>query len=59
MIRSMMVRCGAEFSFGDLAPGRYEIRLLLKDGGAPVAQEEAVVTDRNLERNFAAAHATP
>lgn len=59
MIRSMLVRCGAEFTFGDLTPGRYEISLLAKDGGDPVAREEAVVTDRDLQRDFPASRATP
>jgi hypothetical protein len=59
MIRSMIVRCGADFTFGDLSPGRYEVSLLPKDGGGPVAKEEAVIVDRNLQRDFPLAQATP
>jgi len=59
MIRSTLVRCGAEFTFGDLTPGRYEISLLPKDGGDAVAKQEAIVTDRNLQKDFPEVHATP
>jgi hypothetical protein len=59
MIRSTLVRCGAEFTFGDLTPGHYEISLLPKNGGDAVAKQEAVVTDRNLQKDFPATHATP
>ncbi len=59
MIRSILIGCGAEFTFGDLAPGRYQISLLPKDGGDAVARQEAVVTDRDLQKDFPEFHATP
>jgi hypothetical protein len=59
MLRSMLIRCGAEFTFGDLAPGHYQISLLPKDGGDAVARQEAVVTDRDLQKDFPEVHATP
>jgi hypothetical protein len=59
MLRSMLIRCGAEFTFGGLAPGRYQISLLPKDGGDPVAGQEALITDRDLEKDFPEVHATP
>jgi hypothetical protein len=58
MLRSMLIRCGAEFTFGDRAPGRYQISLMPKDGGDAVARQEAVVTDRDLQKDFPEAHAT-
>lgn len=51
-VRSILTYCGAEFTFGDLAPGRYQIALLPKDGGDAIAKQEAVVTDRDLQRDF-------
>jgi len=59
MLRSVLIRCGAEFTFGDLTPGRYQISLLPKDGGEAVARQEAVVTDRDLQKDFPEVHATP
>jgi hypothetical protein len=59
VLRSTVVRCGTEFLLGDLAPGRYEISLLPQDGGDPVAHEDVIVTDRNLQRDFPPAQATP
>jgi hypothetical protein len=59
MIRSMLIRCGAEFTFSGLAPRHYQINLLPKDGGEAVASEEAVVTDRDLQKDFPEVHATP
>lgn len=56
MLRSMLVRCGSEFAFAGLNPGSYEISLLPKDGGDAVAKEEAIVTDRNLQKDFPAVH---
>ena len=49
---SMVVRCGAEFAFVDLAPGRYQISLLPKDPGQAASQQELVVTDRNLQTDL-------
>jgi hypothetical protein len=59
MIRSMLIRCGAEFTFGDLAPGRYQISLVPKDGADAVARQEAIVIDRDLQKDFPEVHATP
>ncbi len=59
MLRTMLIRCGAEFTFGDLAPGHYQISLLLKDGGDIVARQEAIVTDGDLQKDFPEVHATP
>jgi hypothetical protein len=59
MLRSMLIRCGAEFTFGNLTPGRYQISLLPKDGGEAVARQEAVITDRDLQKDFPEIHATP
>ena len=62
MIRSMMVRCGAEFNFEDLAPGRYELALLPNDGkgdGDAIARQDAIITDSNLQKNFPMENATP
>ncbi len=56
MLRSMPVRCGSEFAFAGLNPGSYEISLLPKDGGDAVAKEEAIVKDRNLQKDFSAVH---
>jgi len=50
--RTTLVHCGAEYVFADLAPGRYQISLLPKDGGEALRREEVVVTDSNLQRNF-------
>ncbi len=59
ILRSMLIRCGDEFNFGDLAPGRYQISLLPRDGGDPVAGQEALITDRDLQKDFPEVHATP
>jgi hypothetical protein len=57
--RTMLVRCGAEFVFADLAPGRYQISLLPNDGGKALRREEVVVTDGDLQRNFGTEQAHP
>ena len=59
MLRTMLIRCGDEFTFGDLEPGHYQISLLPKDGGDAVAKQDAVVTDRDLQKDFPEVHATP
>lgn len=59
MLRSMVIRCGAEFSFGDLPPGRYQISLLPEDGSEAVARQEAVITNSDLRKDFPEVHATP
>jgi hypothetical protein len=51
-LRSMVVGCGAEFAFQDLAPGRYQISLLPKEPGEAAFKEDLVVTDRDLQRDL-------
>ena len=50
--RSMMVRCGANYVFQDLKPGRYQISLLRKDQDEAGLREEVIVTDRNQQRDL-------
>jgi hypothetical protein len=52
VLRTTLVHCGDEFVFADLAPGRYQISLLPKDGGEALRRDEVVVTDGNLQKNF-------
>ena len=59
-LRSMVVGCGAEFAFQDLAPGRYQISLLPKEPGEAAFKEDLVVTDRDLQGDLPPApYATP
>jgi len=50
--RSMVVRCGADYAFLDLTPGRYQLSLSPKDESRSASREDVVVTDRNLRRDL-------
>lgn len=50
--RSMVVRCGADYAFLDLTPGRYQLSLLPQDQNQSAARADVVVTDRNLQRDL-------
>ncbi len=46
MFRSMVVRCGSEFAFGNLAPGRYQLSL---PGGIGT---EVLITDSSVRKDL-------
>ena len=50
----MVVHCGYPFTFADLKPGGYQLRLSAGDSEQVVARRDLVVSDRDLQAELPA-----